>query len=197
MRGIYMKDSNVRVSYITEYITSYEAKIKASNKNGLFDSARLFELFAIEICKLWFKQDFYNLNNENINYPHVDLVSKDQKIYVQVSTQQNLANKIKTTLKNINDNKSEKIAKIKSVYFFVLNNDSVDKVKDYSGNEKIGNIEFRKSEHLVTTQDVINKATNDFEFQKALYDLLQKENSKIIEISNKLFEEIKNRLFDK
>ena len=88
---------------------------------------RLFELFAIEICKLWFKQDFYNLNNENINYPHVDLVSKDQKIYVQVSTQQNLANKIKTTLKNINDNKSEKIAKIKSlcgsgiyIYFCVL-----------------------------------------------------------------------------
>ena len=52
-----MKDSNVRVSYITEYITSYEAKIKALNKDGLFDSARLFELFAIEICKLWFKQD--------------------------------------------------------------------------------------------------------------------------------------------
>ncbi len=62
-----MKDSNVRVSYITEYITSYEAKIKALNKDGLFDSARLFELFAIEICKLWFKQDFYNFANCNSN----------------------------------------------------------------------------------------------------------------------------------
>lgn len=187
-----MKDSNVRVSYIIEYITSYEAKIKASNKNGLFDSAKLFELFAVEICKLWFKQDFYNLNNENINYPYVDLVSKDQMIYVQVSTQQNVKNKIKATLKNINDDQSETISKIKSVYFFVLNNDSVDGVQDYSGDEKIGNIEFKKSEHLITTQDVINKATNDLEFQKALYDLLLKEDSKIIEISNKLFKEIKN-----
>lgn len=187
-----MKDSNVRVSYITEYITSYEAKIKALNKDGLFDSARLFELFAIEICKLWFKQDFYNLNNENINYPYVDLVSKDKTIFVQVSTQQNLANKIKTTLKNINENKSEKIAKIKSVYFFVLNNDSVDKVVDYSGDEKIGNIEFKKSEHLITTQDVVKKAASDLEFQKALYELLQKEDSKIVEISNKLLKEIKN-----
>ena len=187
-----MKDSNMRVSYIIDYITSYESKIKTSNKNGLFDSARLFELFAIEICKLWFKQDFYNLNNENINYPHVDLVSKDQKIYVQVSTQRNLANKIKTTLKNINENKSEKIANIKSVYFFVLNNDSVDKVVDYSGDEKIGNIEFKKSEHLITTQDVVKKAASDLEFQKALYELLQKEDSKIVEISNKLLKEIKN-----
>lgn len=187
-----MRDSNVRVSYITEYITSYEAKIKALNKNGLFDSARLFELFAIEICKLWFKQDFYNLNNENINYPYVDLVSKDKTIFVQVSTQQNLANKIKTTLKNINENKSEKIAKIKSVYFFVLNNDCVDKVVDYSGDEKIGNIEFKKSEHLITTQDVVKKAASDLEFQKALYELLQKEDSKIVEISNKFLKEIKN-----
>lgn len=187
-----MKDSNERVSYIIEYITSYEAKIKASNKNGLFDSAKLFELFAVEICKLWFKQDFYNLNNENINYPYVDLVSKDQTIYVQVSTQQNVKNKIKATLKNISDDQSETISKIKSIYFFVLNNDSVDGVEDYSGDEKIGNIEFRKSEHLITTQDVINKATSDLEFQKALYNLLQKEDSKIIEISNKFFEEINN-----
>lgn len=187
-----MKDSNVRVSYITDYITSYEAKIKASNKNGLFDSARLFELFAIEICKLWFKQDFYNLNNENINYPYVDLVSKDKTIFVQVSTQQNLADKIKTILKNINKNKSEKIAKIKSIYFFVLNNDSVNRVVDYSGDEKIGNIEFKKSEHLITTQDVVKKAASDLEFQKALYELLQNEDSKIMEISNKLLKEIKN-----
>ena len=132
------------------------------------------------------------MNNENINYPYVDLVSKDKTIFVQVSTQQNLANKIKTTLKNINENKSEKIAKIKSVYFFVLNNESVDKVVDYFGTKKIGDVEFKKSEHLITTQDVINKAANDLEFQKALYDLLQKEDSKIIEISNKLFEEINN-----
>lgn len=187
-----MKNSNNRLSYITEYITSYEAKIKALNKEGLFDSAKLFELFAIGICKLWFKQDFYNLNNEKTNYPYVDLVSNDKEIFVQVSTQQNIPNKIKTTLEKIKNDKSEKSSKIKSVYFFVLNNCSISNVKDYTGEEKIGEIEFEKCKHLVTTQDIVKKATSDLEFQIALYDLLQKEDSRVKKISNQLFLEIKN-----
>ena len=70
-----MKNSTERIAYITEYITSYESKIKAANKNGLFDNAKLFELFAIEICNLWFDQKFHNLNDEVLNYPGVDLLS--------------------------------------------------------------------------------------------------------------------------
>ena len=49
-----MYNSSDRMSFIIEYISAYEEKIKLANNNGLFDNAKLFEVFAIEICKLWF-----------------------------------------------------------------------------------------------------------------------------------------------
>lgn len=92
-----------RINFIIEYISAYEEKIKMCNKNGLFDEAKMFELFAKEVCKLIFNQDFINLNDLKPNYPFFDLVSIDKKIYVQVSTEQYIQTKIKKTLENIRD----------------------------------------------------------------------------------------------
>ena len=47
-----MKNSSERIEFITDYIVSYESKINALNSKGLFDSATLFELFAIGVCNL-------------------------------------------------------------------------------------------------------------------------------------------------
>ncbi len=44
-----MKDSDKRIAFIAEYISAYEEKIRLLNSNGLFDAAKLFELFAIEV----------------------------------------------------------------------------------------------------------------------------------------------------
>ncbi len=187
-----MKDSYKRITYITDYINAYETKIKIANSNGLFDNAKLFELFALEVCKLWFEQDFKNLNEETTNYPYVDLISNDRKIYVQVSTQKDVPSKIKRTLEKIKNSESKKASDIESVYFIVLNNDSIDNVVDYSGNQKIGNVEFIKDKHLITTQDIVKHSIKNLDFQIALYDLLQKEDCKIRDISNKLFSELNN-----
>ena len=92
-----MMNSAERMDYIIEYVSAYESKIALANKNGLFDSATLFELFAINVCELWFGQKFYNLNEKRSNYPYVDLVSEDNTVYVQVSTAQNVSSKIKFT----------------------------------------------------------------------------------------------------
>lgn len=43
-----MLNSNERMGFIIEYMSSYDEKIKMANKNGLFDAAKMFELFAIE-----------------------------------------------------------------------------------------------------------------------------------------------------
>ena len=40
-----------RMKFIIEYISAYKQKIEMANKNGLLDSAKMFELFAKEICK--------------------------------------------------------------------------------------------------------------------------------------------------
>ena len=38
-----MLNSNERMGFIIEYMSSYDEKIKMANKNGLFDAAKMFE----------------------------------------------------------------------------------------------------------------------------------------------------------
>lgn len=165
-----MLGASERIEYITNYIVNYENNIKTLNKLGLFNDATLFELFAIECVSLWFGQRFFNLNSTRSNYPYVDLISSDNQSFVQVSTNQDIVNKIKATLKKISSNEEYK-DKLKEVYFFVLNNSSIPNVKDYSHDNQIGNIEFLKDKHLITTLDIIERAKMDLEFQKKLYEL--------------------------
>ena len=47
-----MIGSSERINFIADYTSSYETKIRALNSNGLFDSAKMFELFAQEVCAL-------------------------------------------------------------------------------------------------------------------------------------------------
>lgn len=170
-----MLHSNERMDFIIEYVTSYEEKIKKANKNGLFDSAKMFELFAIEICNIWFGQEFYNLNIETANYPYVDLISENKDILVQVSTTQDVPAKIKITLEKIRDKKDAKYSTINNVVFFVLGNDSIPKIREHSGDNQIGSISFTIKDNLITTNNIITKAQNDLDFQKKLYKVLKDE----------------------
>ena len=183
-----MKDSAERIQYITEYIVSYKAKIEALNKKGLFDTATLYEIFAQKICAIWFGQKFSNLNSIKANFPYVDLLSEDKKLYVQVSTIQDVPAKVKSTLEKIRDSKSKELQGVNELFFFVLSNDSVGNVKDFTGASRIGKIEFVKDKNLITTDDIVQKAKTDIEFQIALYDFLQSENDTLMQMGDK-FEE--------
>lgn len=187
-----MLNSEERISFITEYITAYEGKIKMANKNGLFDAAKLFELFAIEVGSLYLGQRLSNLNIDTYTYPCVDLISEDKQTSIQVSTVKDIPTKIKTTLENIRDSKRVEINTLKNVKFFMLNNDSVDKVKDYTENDQIGSISFIKKNDLITTNDILQKATVNLNFQIALYELLKRETESIKDNSYKLQEAIEN-----
>ena len=61
-------------------------------------------------------------------------MSNDGNIYVQVSTAQNLSTKIKSTLEKIRDDKNKRFKNLEQVFFFVLNNESVDDIKDFCEN---------------------------------------------------------------
>lgn len=163
-----MLNSNERMGFIIEYMSSYDEKIKMANKNGLFDAAKMFELFAIEVCNVWFGQKFSNLNDETATYPYVDLISENRELLVQVSTVQDVPTKIKTTLEKIRDSKDKKYSDLKNIVFFVLSNNSIDKVREYSGDNQIGSISFTIKDNLITTNDIITKAQNDLNFQKKL-----------------------------
>ena len=183
-----MRESAERVKYITDYLCSYKTKIEALNKNGLLDTAILYELFATEICKLWFGQSFRNLNTERSNYPYVDLVSEDGTMYVQVSTGQDIPHKVKSTLEGIRDSSDPAISKIFTLYFFVLGNESIERLPEYTGEKRIGYIDFYPKTHLITIADIICKAKTDLEFQLSLYGLLQKESEAFHAIAEKLDE---------
>ena len=170
-----MLKSNERMGFIIEYMSSYDEKIKMANKNGLFDTAKMFELFAIEVCNVWFGQKFSNLNDETATYPYVDLISENRELLVQVSTVQDVQTKIKTTLEKIRDSKDKKCSDLKNIVFFVLSNNSIDKVREYSGDNQIGSISFTIKDNLITTNDIITKAQNDLNFQKKLYKVLKDE----------------------
>lgn len=163
-----------RMNYIIGYISAYKQKIEMANKKGLLDSAKMFELFAEQICKLYYGMDFHNLNNI-CNFPYFDLISEDEKILVQVSTVVDVHQKIKRTLENIRDDKSNRFTKIDSAYFFVLHNDSIKNIKDYTGENQIGNISFIKEKNLITTEDIINRAQIDLDFQENLYNIIKNE----------------------
>lgn len=183
-----MRDSSERIQYIADYLSSYKTKIEALNKNGLFDTATLYELFAAEICKLWFGQDFTNLNTVRANYPYVDLVSKDGTTYVQVSTGQDIPGKVKSTLENIRKSNDPSFSNISKLYFFVLGNDSIGKVPDYSGKKRIGNIDFSPKTHLISIDGIINRAKTDLEFLNSLYHLILKESEDFRATAEKLDE---------
>lgn len=186
----YMKESEKRINYIADYIASYEEKIRILNSEGLFDSAKLFELFALETCKIIFNKDFINLNINTFSYPHVDLISEDGELYVQVSTVKDIPAKIKKTLEDIRDSKKDEIKNIKAIKFFMLNNDSVNNVKDYKDDSRIGNIPFDKENDLITTKTILDKAVNQLDFQTALYELILRDNVSIKNNSRILSETI-------
>lgn len=183
-----MKYSAERIQYITEYIVSYKTKIEALNRKGLFDAATLYEISAQKICEIWFGQKFFNLNSTKSNFPYVDLISEDNKLYVQVSTVQDVPAKVKSTLEKIRDGKSSELQNVKKLFFVVLSNQSVGNVNDFTGDSKIGNIDFIKAENLITTDDIVQKAKTDLEFQIALYDFLKNENDNLTQVGEK-FEE--------
>lgn len=170
-----MLHSNDRMNFIIEYMTSYEEKIEMANINGLFDAAKMFELFAIEVCNIWFGQNFHNLNVETANYPYIDLISENKEFLVQVSTTQDVPTKIKCTLEKIKDSRNPQYSKINNIVFFVLGNDSISKIKEYTGDNQIGRISFTVKDNLITTKDIITKAQNDLEFQKKIYTILKDE----------------------
>jgi len=187
-----LKKSDMRIQFISDYISAYEQKIKLLNNNGLFDSAKLFELFAIEVGSLYLGQRFGNLNVNTYTYPCVDLISADGQTYIQVSTTKDIPAKIKTTLEEIKDSKRSEINSLTNVKFIVLNNESVDKVKDYTGKDLIGSVPFTKANDLITTNDILQKAINDADFQINLFNLLKKEFDSIKDNSYMLDEAIKN-----
>ncbi len=181
-----MKDSVQRLEYITDYLTGYEFKIKQFNKSGLLDSAKMYELFALELCQIIFAKTFVNLNKEVSNYPYVDLVSSDNDLFVQVTTCQDINTKIKKTLDNLKT--TDKCHGIKRIVFFVLGEESKEKIKNQTIVIRNETIEFNVESDIISISTIISKAQSDLDFQKNLFELLKKEDEILSSVDAKIKE---------
>ena len=181
-----MKDSVQRMEYITDYLTGYEFKIKQCNKSGLLDSAKMYELFALELCQIIFAKTFVNLNKEVSNYPYVDLVSSDNDLFVQVTTCQDINTKIKKTLDNLKT--TDKCHGIKRIVFFVLGEESKEKIKNQTIVIRNETIEFNVESDIISISTIISKAQSDLDFQKNLFELLKKEDEILSSVDAKIKE---------
>ena len=162
-----MKNVSQKVNEIAEYLSSYKQKVSLLNKLGLFDEAKHFELFAIQIAELWFKEKFKNCNETRSNEPYVDLCSLDETKYIQVSTTSDSVTKIKQTLKKIKQSEGNKIRQL----FFILLNDFsrekliLDETYDF----------FDKDNNILTIDSICRKTEESVEFCNELYDLIHKD----------------------
>ena len=120
----------------------------------------------------------------------MDLISKSKKLYVQVSTVRDVPTKIRKTLEGIRDSKNPELKSVEEIKFFMLNNDSVTKVKDFVGDNQIGEIPFVKEEDLITTRTLLDRAITDLDFQIEFFDLVRKDTEAINNNATKLSEAI-------
>lgn len=190
-----MLHTEMKMDCICRYIAEYTTYIRSMKANSLFDPARLFEMFAQKVCRIQFGQEFFNLNQRQRNYPYVDLVSKDKQIFVQVSTVEDVPNKIRTTLKDLSNAPKEKQLEIKELVFFVLDNDSIKKVHDYKGEDRLGLVDFEKSKNLISTKTIIEKAGYDLQFQEALYHLVHDDLVSPVALEKQLMDEVEHSQF--
>lgn len=175
MWGQTMKNTKTKIDFVTQYLTNYRIRIQVKNKNGLFDDAKLFECFAQKVCNLWFHQPFSNLNDKKPNFPYFDLLSQDKQIYVQVSTVQNIKDKIESTLSKIIANPKTEFTSVTEVKFFLLTGPGADALPDL----QVGRITFSKDEDLITLDDVLAKMEKDSDFLDALYKIAYEDEKSI------------------
>lgn len=149
-----MLNSNERLDRIKHYLAQYVTQINLGNDVGLFDGAKMLELFAQEVCRIWFCQEFNNLNLIQNDYPYVDLVSYDKKIYVQVTTAKDLNTKIRETLKKISESTEPVFQEIRNLYFFVHEVPVDINIINRIGKNRIGSINFDAGTHLITAQKI-------------------------------------------
>lgn len=171
------------IDYINRTLSGYQTSIENLNKDGLFDNARLYELFAQDICFIWFGKKFINLNTFKKNYPYVDLASEDGELYVQVSTSANIPAKVTDTLNKIKNSTDGRCKNIKRLVFFMLGS---EKDLDFGPSRNFENKIFNNNEDIITIPKIIDKAQTDTVFLKALYSLLSRSENDIDVVSKSL-----------
>ena len=180
----YLKEE---IRYLTDFLSSYRSRIRMLNKCGLFDEAKLFESFAIEVCGLLFTgKKFRNLNETKPNYPFFDLISNDEEIFVQVSTQKDCANKIRDTLDKIEKGDLLTSGKTQTLKFFLMESCDIRVIKS----KTIKGIKFAKTKDIVSVDYIITKVSSNPSFCHALYDLISEREKKLGYDSAKLSEAI-------
>lgn len=149
--------------YIIEKLRNYNAQVKILNKLGLLDEAKHFELFAIELAKIWFEMNFINANVKRSNEPCIDLKSIDEMTVVQVSTVVDCQAKINDTLEKFYSQENTN----KKLKFILLSEIEITDIKIKNTYKK-----FNKETDIITLSVIFNQLDSQLDFVNKLYDII-------------------------
>ncbi len=89
--------TQINLYEITRYLATFVSQVKLENQSGHFDINKYAEGFLIPMFNEVFKKQFERLETAQVNYPAVDLRSKDKEISIQVTSETGFE-KIRDTL---------------------------------------------------------------------------------------------------
>lgn len=143
------------IKEIIDIFSREKMNIQSQCKAGLFDDNKYWENIIRYLMNAIYGFDLKNLNEEQINYPGIDLGDQSEKIGVQV-TETKTSAKLVRSLNKVLENKVYEV--YPKFCMFVLG----DKQKTYSfdANKYEGKIIFDPSSDIYDFQNLINEIYN-------------------------------------
>ena len=131
-----MKNKNlIYIQYeIKDLLAWFKALLKLNNKNNYTDINIISEAFSIKLF-----EEFYNTKFKilKVGNPGFDIVSKDMKFYVQITSNHNFAVKANSMLKEF-DSKPGRFNGCKLILFYLGEISSAKRRRFYEKNEHQG-----------------------------------------------------------
>ena len=145
----YLNDNTICIARIGRYLSYLSVLFELMNNNHLTDHNTLFEQTVCRLLNKLYGYQLKNLNDEEKNFPGIDLADAERELSVQVSSTAK-AKKVRDTLDTFFEKNLD--TKYKTLLFFFLSN-SRPTVKDYSANIKRP-FTFDPNKHIRNLKDL-------------------------------------------
>jgi len=162
---------------INTYFSTFSTEVKNANANNEYDINIHAENVFIPILNTIFGYNLKNANHtENKNAEAIDLIDKEKRVAIQVTSTNNI-DKIKTTLEKFIN--SDYINKIDKLYIFILTEKKKPRHRSQIAIENIakGKLDFTIQENVLDVSNlyVLLSQKNDLETLIIVEDLLHRQ----------------------
>ena len=158
-------------SYVSEKIEVMSLRIKSNGKLNILNLNIHAEYFYRDLCSMMFGLNLENANTESQNAAAIDLIDKNKKVLIQVSSSDTKKKVNETLSKDILLDYKKKGYKLKFIFFSQVSKG----FRDLKFNNKHG-IEFNPNEDIWDKEIILKTILEaKIDKQKDIYDLIKSE----------------------